>query len=128
MAFQKGVALRTAEAGVIETTVGATAILKLFSGAEPVNCAAADPAGLLATITLPADWLAAAAAGAVAKTGTWTGTGSAAGTIASWRIYDNAVTVCHMQGNVTDMTFDNTNVANGQAITVNTFSITMGNP
>jgi hypothetical protein len=127
MAFQKSVAVRNAELDAIETTAGTTALLKLFSGAEPANCAAADPAGLLATLTLPSDWMAAAGSGVKAKAGTWSGTGSAAGTIACWRIYDNAGTTCHLQGNTTDMTFDNTNVAIGQVVTVNTFSITAGN-
>lgn len=133
MAFQESVAVRNARLDAIETTIGTAAILKLFSGAEPANCAAADPAGLLATLTLPSDWLANAAAGVKAKAGSWAGTGSAGGTAASFRIYDSGVAACHMQGTVTatagggDMTLDNTSIANGQAITVNTFSITAGN-
>jgi hypothetical protein len=133
VAFQESVAVRNARLDAIETTIGTAAALKLFSGAEPANCAAADPAGLLATLTLPSDWLANAAAGAKAKAGSWTGTGSTAGSAASFRIYDSGVTTCHMQGTVTatagggDMTLDNVVIANGQAITVNTFTITAGN-
>ena len=133
MAFQESVAVRNARLDAIETTIGTAAALKLFSGAEPANCAAADPAGLLATLTLPSDWLANAAAGAKAKAGSWTGTGSAAGSAASFRIYDSGLAACHMQGTVTatagggDMTLDNVVIANGQAITVNTFTITAGN-
>ena len=87
----------------------------------------------MATLTLPSDWLANAAAGAKAKAGAWTGTGSAGGSAASFRIYDSGVTTCHMQGTVTatagggDMTLDNVVIANGQAITVNTFTITAAN-
>ncbi len=108
--------------------------IKLFSGAEPANCAAADPAGLLASGTLPAT-AATAAAGVLTKAGTWTAVGSAAGTAASFRLYDTSGTpVCRIQGNVaitgtgsTDMTVDNPSITNAQVITVATFAITFGN-
>jgi len=128
VAFQYSVAVRNAKLEAVETAAGASAILKLFSGAEPANCAAANPTGLLATIALPADWLAVAAVGVKAKLGVWSGTASAAGVIASWRIFASDGITCHIQGNTTDMTFDNTNVALNQVITVNTFQITAGNP
>ncbi len=51
MAFQKSTTVRNAELDQIETTIGTTVTLVLFSGAEPANCAAADPSGVLATIT-----------------------------------------------------------------------------
>src|SRR6266566_6728061 len=127
MTYQYSVAVRNAKLDQVETTIGASAVLKLFSGAEPVNCAAADPSGLLATLTLPSDWMNAAAAGAKTKLGTWSVAASGAGVIASWRIYDSGSAACHMQGNVSDMTFDNTNLASGQVVTVNTFTITAGN-
>ena len=65
MAFQEGVLLRNSKLNAINTNLGATSTLKIFSGAEPVNCAAADPAGTLATMSLPASPFAAASAGAV---------------------------------------------------------------
>jgi hypothetical protein len=127
MAYQYSVAVRNAKLDQIEATIGASAVLKVFSGAEPANCAAADPAGLLCTISLPADWMAAAASGSKAKLGTWSAAASGAGTAASWRIYDSTATTCHIQGNTTDMTFDNTNIASGQTVTVTGFTITAGN-
>ena len=60
MAYQYSVAVRNAKLDAVETQIGVSAILKIFSGAEPANCAAGDPAGLLCTIALPADWMAAA--------------------------------------------------------------------
>lgn len=133
MAHQYSVAVNNARLDAIETAIGATAVLKIFSGAEPANCAAADPAGLLATITLPADWMSAAAAGVKAKLGTWSGTGSAGGTAASYRIYDSSGTTCGIQGSVTatggggNMTLDNAVIANGQAITITGYTLTAGN-
>ena len=127
MAYQYSVAVRNAKLDQVETTIGVSAVLKVFSGAEPANCAAADPAGLLCTITLPVDWMSAAAAGAKAKLGTWSNTASGTGTAASWRIYDSGGSTCHIQGNTTDMTFDNTSISTGQTVTVNTFTLTAGN-
>jgi hypothetical protein len=123
-------AVRNAKADAIEATIGASAKLLIFSGAKPANCAAADPSGLLCTINLPADWLTAAASGAVAKNGVWSGTGSGAGNAASWRIKDNAGTTCHMQGtaavSAAELILDNVNIAVGQTVTVNSFSWTEG--
>jgi hypothetical protein len=132
MAFQESVAVRNAKLDQIETSIGVSAILKVFSGAEPANCAAADPSGLLATLSLPSDWMNPASAGAKTKLGTWSaaasGGGASPGTAAaSWRIYETTGTTCGLQGNTTDMTFDNTSIATGQIVTVNTFTITAGN-
>ena len=127
MTYQYSVAVRNAALDAREAAIGVSPILKLFSGVEPANCAAADPAGLLATINLPSDWMAAASAGVKAKAGVWSGVGSAAGIVASWRIYDSGLVACHIQGNIADMIFDNTNITNGQTVTINTFQWTAGN-
>jgi hypothetical protein len=127
MAFQYSVAVRNAKLDQIEATIGTTPVLKIFSGAEPANCAAADPSGLLVTMTLPSDWMAAASSGSKAKLGTWSASASGTGVAASWRIYESTATTCHIQGDTTDMTFDNTNIAATQTVTVNTFTITAGN-
>lgn len=128
MTYQYSVGVRNAKLDQIETTIGTAAVLKIFSGAEPANCAAADPAGLLVTITLPSDWMNAAAAGAKTKLGTWSNAASGTGTAASWRIYDSGVTTCHIQGAINaDMVLDNTSIAAAQVVTVTTFTITAGN-
>lgn len=128
MAFQYSVGVRNAKLDQIETTIGTAAVLKIFSGAEPANCAAADPSGLLATITLPSDWMNNASSGSKTLLGTWSVAASGSGTAASFRIYDSGVTTCHIQGAITgDMTLDNTNIASGQTVTVTTFTITAGN-
>lgn len=116
----------------IETAIGASPTLEIRSGVKPANNAAVDTGTLLATLTLPADFLAAAAARAKAKAGTWTATGGAgagAGTAAGHFRIKQGVT-SHIQGSITvtggggDMTVDNVSIANGQAFTVNTFTIT----
>jgi hypothetical protein len=127
LTFQYSAAVRNAALDAKETTIGTAAVLKIFSGAEPANCAAADPTGLLCTITLPSDWMNAASAGAKTKLGTWSNAASGTGTAASWRLYASDGTTCGIQGNMTDMTLDNTSIAAAQVVTVNTFTITAGN-
>lgn len=128
MALQYSVAVRNAKLDAVETAIGVSAVLKIFSGAQPANCAAADPTGLLCTMSLPSDWMAAAATGSKAMTGTWTANASATGIAASWRIYNTGATVCHIQGNTSDLVFQNTNIASGQAITITGFTLTDGTP
>jgi hypothetical protein len=71
MAFQLGTAERNAANDAIETSIGTTATLEVRTGTPPANCAAADTGTVVATITLPADWLAASASGAKTILGTW---------------------------------------------------------
>ena len=133
MSLQLSVAARNAGLDAYETAVGASAKLDIYSGSPPANCAAADTGTLLATLSLPSDWMANASGGSKGLAGSWTGTGSAAGTAGYFRIKDSTNTTCHMQGTVTltggggDMTMDNTNIASGQSITVNSFNLTAGN-
>lgn len=127
MSFQYSTTVRNAKLDAVETAIGTAAILKVFSGAEPANCAAADPAGLLCTISLPADWMNDAATAQKTLNGVWSAAASASGTAASWRIYDSGLVACHIQGNVSDMTFSNTNIASGQTVTVTGFTLTAGN-
>src|SRR5688572_2959737 len=114
MAIQLSVAVRNARLDAIETVIGATAILRLRTGAPPATCATADSGTIVAALTLPADYLAAAGSGTKAKSGTWQdASADAAGTVGHFRLYDSAGTTCGMQGTVTatagggDMTLDN---------------------
>jgi hypothetical protein len=129
MAFQYGANLRNNQVAQIQATVGGTGRLVIFSGAEPANCAAADPTGPLATIALPATFLTSAG-GVTTIAGTWSGTASATGTAASFRMYDTPVSagVCHVQGNTTtDLVLNNQSITSGQTVTVTSFSVTAGN-
>lgn len=134
MTLQISVAVRNAMLDTIESTVGTSAVLKIRTGAQPANCAAEDTGTVLATLTLPSDWMAAANAGSKALSGTWQdASADATGTAAHFRVYASDGTTCHMQGSVTatgaggDMTLDNTSVAAGQSITISSFTLTAGN-
>jgi len=134
MTLQISVAVRNAMLDTIESTIGTSAVLKIKTGAQPANCAAEDTGTVLATLTLPSDWMAAANAGSKALSGTWEDVSADdTGTAAHWRIYASDGTTCHMQGSITatgaggDMTLDNTSVAAGQSITISSFTLTAGN-
>lgn len=134
MAIQHSEAVRNARLDAIESTIGTDPILRLRSGAKPANCAASRSGTILASMTLPSDWLAAASGGAKAKSGTWQDlSADASGTVGHYEIMDSGGTVCHEQGTVTatggggDMEIDNTVIASGQAITVSTYGLTEGN-
>ena len=126
MTHQYSVTLRNNQVAQIQSTIGASGTLKVFSGAEPANCAAADPTGLLATIVLPASFLTSSG-GVTTIAGTWSVAASATGTAQSYRMYDGS-SVCHAQGNVTtDLVLNNTSISTGQTVTVTQFSVTAGN-
>ena len=137
MPIQYSVTLRNNQLDQVESTVGTSARLRLYTGSPPANCAAAATGTLLLDMTLPSDWMANAASGSKAKSGTWTGTGTAgAGTglaAGYFRVWDSSVTTCHIQGTVSvtggggDMTLDNTSIAQNQTVTVNTFTLNAGN-
>lgn len=129
MALQLSVAVRNAMLDAIETTVSTSAVMKIKTGAAPATCATADSGTVLATLALPSDWLAAAASGAKAKSGTWQdASADNSGTAAHFRIYASDGTTCHAQGTVgtsgTDLIVDSTTFTAGQSFTVNTFSLT----
>jgi hypothetical protein len=133
MSLQYSTAVRNAKLDQVEVITGTSALLQIFTGAAPANCAAADSGTKLAEIPLPSDWMAAASGGTKAKSGTWSVAAIASGTGAHFRIKDNAGTTCHAQGTVTatggggDMTLDNTSIASGQTVTVSSFTLTAGN-
>jgi hypothetical protein len=125
MAFQYGTTLRNNQVAQIQATIGAAGLLKIFSGAEPANCGAADPAGLLATIALPAAFLTSSG-GVTTIAGSWTTAASGTGIAASWRMYDGGG-VCQAQGNMSDLVLNNNNIAAGQTVSVTQFTVTAGN-
>lgn len=132
MTLQYSTAVRNAQLDAIETTIGTSAVLKIRTGTVPANVAAADAGTVLATLSLPSDWLAAAASGVKSKSGTWEDTSAdATGTAAHFRVYASDGTTAHMQGTVgtsgTDMIVDNTSFVAGQSFTITSFAITAGN-
>lgn len=134
MAIQLSITVRNARLDTIESTISTAPILKIRTGAQPADCATADSGSVLATLSLPSDWMAAASSGSKAKSGTWSDSSAdASGTAAHFRLYASDGTTCHMQGTVTatggggDMTVDSVSFTAGQSFTINTFSLTDAN-
>lgn len=133
MAIQLSVAVRNARLDAIEAAIGTAGVVKIRTGAQPANCAAADSGTVLASWTLASDWAAPASGGSKSFSGTPLGTtGLAAGTAAHYRVYASDGVTCHMQGAVTtvggdNMIIDNASIAVGQAVNITSWTITDGN-
>ena len=131
MALQYSVAVNNSRLDAVETATGASAKLRIYTGSAPANCAAAATGTMLVEMALPADWMNAASAASKTKLGTWSGTGAAAGTAGYFRIVDNAGTTAHVQGTcgqgTGDLSLDNTNIAVGQTVAVNSFTLNAAN-
>ena len=130
--MQYSVAVNNARLDAVETTIGASPKLRIFSGSMPANCAAADSGTLLVEMTLPADWLNAAANASKTLLGTWTGTATAgaAATPTHYRIWNNAGTACGMQGSAGIGSGElqvNGTITSGQAVSVSSFTINAAN-
>lgn len=126
--------MRNARLDAIESTIGTSAILKIRTGSAPANCATADSGTVLASCSLPSDWMSAASSGSKALAGTWQdASADGTGTAAHFRIYDSAGTTCHMQGTVTatggggDLTVDNVSFTAGQQFVISAFTLTDAN-
>jgi hypothetical protein len=134
MTLQTSATVANAMLDAFETAIGVSAVLKIRTGAAPANCAAADSGTVLATVTLPSDWMAAASSRSKAKSGTWQDSSAdATGTAAHFRLYASDGTTCHAQGTVTatggggDMTVDNTSFATAQNFTITAFTLNDNN-
>jgi len=134
MGIQLSVSVRNARLDAIETAIGASAKLQIYSGSMPASCAASATGTKLAEITLGSDWAANASSGSKSFSNTpLSTTGLAGGSAGYFRVVDNSGATCHMQGTITatggggDMTIDNTSIASGQAVNVTSFTLTDGN-
>lgn len=127
--------IRDAQNEALETNIGVSPILRVYNGTAPANeTAALSGNTLLAEGTLPADYLAASSGGVKAKAGTWTLTGQSgagAGTAGTFfRIFRSDGVTSAIQGTFgvgQEMVPDNNSIANGQTVTVASFTITRGN-
>lgn len=133
MALQLSIAVRDAMNNALETTIGASAVLKIRTGAQPATCATADSGSVLATMSLPADWMSNSASGVKALLGTWQDLlADATGTAGHFRLYASDGTTCGAQGDITatggggTMTLDNISIAINQPVTITAFSLTGG--
>lgn len=131
MALQYSVAVNNARLDAIESTIGASAKLRIYTGSAPANAAAAATGTLLVEMALPSDWMAAASSASKVKAGTWQGTASGSGVAGYFRIVDNGGTNTGLQGTAgmsgTDLILDNSNIASTQVVTISGFTLNSAN-
>jgi len=118
----------------LQTVAGTTAVLNIYSGALPTNCASASAGTILASISLPSAFMASASGGSAQMTGTWSdASADAAGTAVHFRIFTNATAAtCVTQGDcgttAAALILDSVDFTAGQSFSITTFTLTAGNP
>jgi len=138
MAAQFREVTRNARLDAIERNAGTAVALRVYTGAQPANAAAANSGTLLAHMLPPSDWMGGASGGTKAKAGTWqdaSADGGTASTPGHFRMYASQATfdgtTCFLQGSCAigsgDINFDGSITA-GQVVTISTFVLTDGNP
>jgi hypothetical protein len=124
--------LKAAMLNVIETNIGASAKLRIYSGTPPANAGAALSGNtVLVDIPLGSDYFATTSNGVLTKTGTWQDTSAdATGTATFFRILTSA-DVARIQGTVgtsgADLNLSSTSITSGGTVTITGFTLTMGN-
>lgn len=130
MAIQLSTTIRNARLDQIETTVGTAPLLRIYTGTAP-GVGNAATGTLLATITLPSDWMANASGGSKALAGTWQTTSAAAsGTPGYARLLDSTGTTAYLEVDAGvsggTLSFSGT-IYLGGTVTISTFTLTDGN-
>lgn len=131
MTMQYSVTYRNAQLDAFATTVGASPHLFINTSSQPANCAAADAGSNLVDITCPSTPFNAAGSGAMTKNGTWSANAGAGGVAGHFRLKSSGGT-CHAQGSISgtggggDMELDNVNIANGQGVEIDVFTLSAG--
>jgi hypothetical protein len=120
-------ALKNAQQNAITSTLGANAVLNLYSGSQPASPDTAIGAQvLLASLTCNATFAPAASGGVLTLNSISNGTGTAgagAGTAATWYRLTTSGGTAHVDGTVGTSSADlimtgSTNIATGQTVSV----------
>lgn len=124
MPVQLITSLGNARLSLLKTTVGSSATLQIRSGAKPANCAAADTGTLLASISLPTNWITDPVNGVMNLSAELSDLAiDASGTAGHFRIKDSSG-VCVVQGVIgVDMILNTVNLLTGGVFTLKTFTI-----
>ncbi|MEX8520059.1 MAG: hypothetical protein AB3X44_16235 [Leptothrix sp. (in: b-proteobacteria)] len=124
--------LKNAQQAAITSTVGASALLQIYSGTQATNPDTAIGAQvLLATLTCNATFAPAASGGVLTLNSITNGTGTAGaagGTTATWFRITTSGATPHVDGTVgisgADLNLNNTSIATGQTVSVTSFTLT----
>ncbi len=130
MTIQLSVAARDDRLQAFVTSIGASPVLKFFTGTQPADCATANSGTAVVSVTLSASFAGTPSAGTCDFTDfPQSVTCIASGTAAHFRLYQNDGTTCMMQGEVTlvggggNMTVNVVNMLSGNNYNVSSFTI-----
>lgn len=130
MAIQYSVTHRTNAMTQLATDIGASAVIKIFSGAAPATCATADTGTLGVTFAGNAGGFGSASAGVLTASAVANATAGASITAGYFRIYPSAATTTNavVQGTCgtsgTDMILTSTSITNGQTCNFTSLTVT----
>lgn len=127
--------LKNAQQASITSTLGASAVLNIYSGSQPASPdTAITSQTLLAALTCNATFAPAPSGGVLTLNAISNGTGTAAagaGTLATFFRMTTSGGTAHIDGTVgisnADLNLNNTNIATGQTVSVTSFTLTNGN-
>lgn len=134
MTLQIATSTQNARLDAVEADIGASPVLKIRTGTQPLDCATADSGTVVMSITLSSDWMDVASGGTKSFSdlpGTFTASGTGVGD--HFRLYKSDGITCMMQGSVTltggggNITMSNNNVVSGFTYTVNAFTLADNN-
>lgn len=130
MAIQYSLTHRTNAMSQLNTDIGASAVIKIFTGSAPANCGTADSGTTLVTFAGNAGGFGSAASQVLTASAVASATAGATGTAGYFRIYPSAATTTNavVQGTCgtsgTDMILTNTSIANGQTVNFTSLTVT----
>jgi hypothetical protein len=130
MAIQYSTTHRTNAMSTLNTDIGASAVIKIFTGSAPANCGTADTGTLLVTFAGNAGGFGTASAGVLTASAIANATAAGTGTAGYFRIYPTAATTTNsvVQGTCgtsgTDMILTNTSINSGQTCSVSSITVT----
>ena len=132
MAIKYSDTLRNNQLNQITSAIGASGLLRIYSGTRPANVAAAITGTLLAQLTLNATFAPAAASGVLtANAITGDSSADATGTATHFRIFQSNGTTAVIDGDVgtsgSDLNLTTVSIVSGQPVNVTGLTITAGN-
>lgn len=112
----------------LNTDIGTSAKLRIYSGTRPANVAAALTGTLLAELICNATAFGTVSSGVLTAGAITSTTGAATGTATHFRLFKSDGTTACVDGDVAtsgaDLNLTNTSIASGQSVAVSSFAIT----
>ena len=128
MALQFDTTTRNNMLTQLNTAIGTSALLEIFTGAPPANCAAAATGTLLGTFTCNAGGFGTVSGGVLTVSAIANVTAGATGIAGYFRVLDSGGVTTHMQGTIatsgSDLNITNTSINSGDTLIVSSWTIT----